>query len=445
MKRHAIKQLQDWQRSSERKPLIVLGARQVGKTFLIMEFGKYCFEQVHAINFELNPEISRVFEQNLDPKRLIKELSFVLGHSIDVQKDLLFLDEIQVSPAALTSLKHFREQLPQLAVCCAGSRLGLHLNDGSFPVGSVDFLKLYPMSFAEYLEARAPAQVVCAYTEALSSGDLPIMAHDPLLNFYREYLIVGGLPEVVSHFIKRSGSLFEACQDARKRQAILITSYLSDIAKHCGRTNAMHIERVWQSVAIQLAAAHDLSTNRFKFKDVVPGIHNYGRLASAIDWLTKAGLVVRVPICERAELPLKAYTKENTFKLFMMDVGLLGAFLSLPPEAILRYDYGTFKGYFSENFVAQELLQSNPNEPFYSWSEGKSEVEFLLQNADGGIPVEVKSGQRVRAQSLRVFNEKYKPQTSIVVSAKPLMERRLSDRREVNLPLYLAAKAWGYV
>ena len=447
MLRQATSQLIKWKASPSRKPLIILGARQVGKTYLVKEFGAEYFPQVHVINFERETEAALIFERNLAPDRILKELSLLSGREIDPQHDLLFFDEIQEAPRALTSLKHFHEQCPNLAICAAGSLLGLHLANSSFPVGFVDWLHLYPMSFQEFINARASAHVQGEFNSALTTHEISGTAHQIFWDIWREYLICGGLPEVVAKYIRNNPGSVESFQEVRSMQLRLINDYLADVAKHSGKVNAMHIERTWKSIPSQIAAAQDLSVGRFKFKDVVPGIHNFGRLAGPIDWLAKAGLIIQIPVCQKAETPISAYTKPNYFKLFMFDVGLLGAMLELPPASLIKYDFGTYKGYVAENFVAQALKARLNRTSIFGWSEGKSEVEFLLQGEKGPIPIEVKSSSRVRAQSLKTFVAKYKPATSIVVSGRPPSTSTHANgvTTTINLPLYLASQVKDYL
>lgn len=442
MLRIATEEMRQWKRSKSRKPLIILGARQVGKTFLVKDFGGSSFPAVHTINFEVETEAATIFERNLSPDRILKELSLLKGRQINAHEDLLFFDEIQAAPRALTSLKHFHDQRPELAICAAGSLLGIHLAQSSFPVGYVDWLYLNPMSFHEFVNARASAQIQDEYNRMLHGQEILVTAHQIFWDLWREYLVCGGLPEVVVKYVENSPGSIESFQFARQLQRKLINDYLADIAKHSGKVNALHIDRIWKSVPSQIAAAQDLSVGRYKFKDVVPGIHNFGRLSGPIDWLAKAGLIIQVPICERAETPISAFTKPNHFKLYMFDVGILGAMLDLPAAALMTYDFGTYKGYVAENYVAQALRSSLQEQSILGWTEGKSEIEFLLQSAHGPVPIEVKSATRIRAQSLKTFIERYRPEKSIVVSGRPFGQAMHSNGKtmNVNLPLYLAER-----
>jgi len=444
MWRKASGDLETWHRSASKKPLIVLGARQVGKTFLVQDYGTRSFRRCHIFNFEAEADLKSVFQKNLDPERILKELSFRRGEAIDILSDLVFFDEIQEAPQALTSLKHFREKVPQLHLIAAGSLLGLHLAEGSFPVGHVDFLHLNPLSFEEFVRAAAPPMVYQTLREALTAGEgPPNLAHDVLWGLWREYLVTGGLPEVVGHFVKDRSAPLVRMQQVRETQKKIITAYLADFTKHCGKTNAMHIERVWQAVPTQLAAAQDLTTGRFKFKDVVPGVHTYSRLVNAIDWLNKAGLVIKVPVCHSAETPIAAFTKENMFKLYLFDVGILGCMLNLPPSSLMQFEFGTYKGYVAENYVAQELRCTAPSSTLYCWQENEAEIEFLQQGPNGAIPIEVKSATRIRSKSLKVFRQKYHPGESIIISGRPYSRRTDESTGQVltNLPLYLTPLA----
>lgn len=423
-----------WKEEEGRKILLLKGVRQVGKTFLLKEFGRLHFPAVHYFNFELQSNLAKIFERDLNPQRILNELSFEIGRSIHIGQDLVIFDEIQEIPKALTSLKYFNEECPELHLCAAGSLIGLHLNPESFPVGKVTFETLRPMSFEEFLIAGNDKALPILQNMTLST-EIPELIHEYLWDQYKRYLIVGGLPEVVAKYNANKKNLFEAFAIVRKKQDDLLNSYYADIAKHAGKVNAMHIERVFRSVPMQLSQTQNDSIARFKFKGVVPGISHYDRLAGAIDWLDAAGMTIKIPIVNTGHLPFIGYTKENFFKLLLFDVGILGNMCGLPPKAILEADYGTYKGYFAENYVAQELLASG-REFLCSWQENRSEIEYLLEIDAKVIPVEVKSGFTVNTASLKVFSEKYKPPYEIILSGRPLNIRP----RKHFYPLYLAGK-----
>ena len=437
MERSYYRKLQEWKANGHKKPLMLRGVRQCGKTYLLKYFGKKEFPHVHYFNCEKEPVLSGVFESNLDPKHLVAQLSFHQNSPIDLANDLIILDEIQAIPRALTSLKYFQEEMPELAIVCAGSLLGVKLNNESYPVGKIQTGHLYPLSFLEFLRAikedlSADLIETCDSNTAISQ-----LQHERLWERLKWYFIVGGLPEVVQVFVNNKEDLFLAFQKVREKQTQLISDYYADIAKHSGKINAMHIDRIWQSIPSQLAKATDGSSTRYQFHGVIEGIDRYSRLASAIDWLDHAGLIFKVPIIETAEQPLSAYTTESRFKLYVFDVGILGALSHLAPKTILDYEYGTYKGYFAENFIAQELLQARCRD-LYAWQDGRSEVEFL-QNVEGEIlPIEVKSGNVTHAKSLQKFVEKYGSKYRTIMSGRPL---KIDTRNGIHhYPLYLASR-----
>jgi predicted AAA+ superfamily ATPase len=440
MKRDLMSQLQSWKANPRRKPLILKGVRQTGKTYLLEQFGRESFSRYHLINFEKQPSAKAIFDGDLEPKHLVDELQFFLKTSIDIKTDLVIFDEIQACPKALTSLKYFCEDLPQLALCSAGSLLGLHLNESSYPSGKVDMLHLHPLKFSEFL-AGMESEALLDYFNNIETSSTPSeTAHKQLWQKLKEYFITGGLPEVVSVFCEKQNSPFEATQAVRIKQNELINAYYADIAKHSGKVNAMHIDRTWHAVPTQLASAENRSTQRFKFKGIIPNLNRYGQLVSVIDWLKAAELILKVSVVETAQQPLLAYTKENIFKLFMFDVGLLGAMSGLDPKTILDYDYGTYKGYFAENFVAQQLIASGAPE-LVSWENDRSEVEFLIQNKGELFPLEVKSGSITRAKSLQKYIEKYQPPKSLILSANNF---NMDFQNKIyHLPLYLAERAFS--
>jgi predicted AAA+ superfamily ATPase len=433
MKRKMMRRLIEWKGEKGRKPLLLKGVRQVGKTHLLKEFGRLHFLQVHYFNFEKQPHLAKIFEPDLDPKRILEELSFAQGRSIQRGKDLLIFDEIQELPKALTSLKYFQEDCPDIHLIGAGSLLGLHLNAGSFPVGKVTFETLRPMTFEEFL--MVDNDKALPYIQDMPDK-IPEIVHDHLCEQLRRYFIVGGLPEVVATYYEYKDDLFEAFTRVRKKQDDLLNFYYADIAKHSGKINAMHIDRVFRSAATQLSQTLDGSVTRFKFKGVVPRISHYDRLAGAIDWLEAAGLVVKVQIVNTGHLPFKGYTKENFFKLLLFDVGILGSMADISPKTILDADYGGYKGFFVENFVAQEFI-GRGIDSLFCWQEQQAEVDFLIEIDGKVIPIEVKSGSVTHAKSLKIFSEKYHPSYSCIFSAQPLDVQ--TEKKTHYYPLYLVA------
>jgi len=431
MKRLIMKDLIAWKSSRHRKPLLLVGVRQVGKTYILREFGANHFPNYHYVNFEKEPLLCKIFEEDLKPKRIIESLSFYLDHTINIKRDLIIFDEIQACPKALTSLKYFQEDLPDLCICGAGSLLGVHLAPISFPVGKVSMLKLHPMSFEEFLMAAQDHKSL----KVLQSLNISEIAHHHLWNQLKCYFVVGGMPEAVETYCENKEHHYEAFSLVREKQETLLAAYFADMAKHSGKINAMHIDRVFRSVPTQLEKQQEGNVGKFKFRGVVPGVSHYQRLAGAIDWLVAAGLVIKINIVNSGLLPFKAHAKENAFKLLLFDIGMLGSMSGLSPKVIMDYDYGSYKGYFAENYVAQELVCLK-NKELFSWSEKTSEVEFLME-VDGEVtPIEVKAGKATRAKSLRVFADKYKPKHQIIMSANPLEVDNL--RGKYYYPLYLA-------
>lgn len=437
MKRVITGKLIEWKNKPNRKPLILKGVRQVGKTFILRNFGETEFKGVHYFNFEKDSNLHKIFLSDLDPQRIIQELGLVTGKKIDSLHDLIIFDEIQECPKALTSLKYFNEELTELAICCAGSLLGVHLGSSSFPVGKVDLLTLFPMNFQEFLLANGEEEIVSVIEKVHLTKTFPLVLHDKLWGLLKQYFIVGGMPEAVSLYQANKEDLSISFKKVREIQTAIYSGYLADMAKHSGNVNAMHLDRVFKSVPEQLSRTQDGSAPKFKFKGILPNISQYTRLANVFDWLDTAGLIHKIPITNQGLPPLKAYIKESAFKLFMFDIGMLGAIADLSPQTILNYDYGTYKGFFAENFILQELLAANKG-PLYTWHEGTAEIEFLLELQGIVVPIEVKSGGTTHAKSLGVFAKKYQPPFTVKVTSNPLSVRE--DTLVQNYPLYLASQ-----
>lgn len=435
MERYILSDLKEWKDKIGRKPLILQGVRQTGKTYVLKEFGETCFQQLHYLNFELNPGLVKLFQGDFQPTRILTDLRFVLGRDIDPAHDLLIFDEIQACPPALTSLKYFAEQLPELAVCCAGSLLGLTLSESSFPVGKVEFMSMYPMSFSEFLLANEETAALGILNQCSLETSLSETVHSHLWEQFKIYLVTGGLPEVVQTYLHHKANPYLAFQAVRQKQNDLIFGYYADIAKHSGKVSAMQIDRLWRAIPSQLAKTQDGSSQRFQFKGIIPGIDRYQRLANVIDWLLAAHLIIKVPCIAHVELPLSAYTEASFFKLYVFDVGILAALSDLSAQSILAYDYGTYKGYYAENFIAQEL-QTRHQVPLYSWQEGHAEIEFLFAKEASIIPIEVKSGWVTRNQSLNKYAEKYHPPYRVTFSGKPLLIDAAHQYH--RYPLYMA-------
>jgi len=437
MRREQYQKLLMWKLSAKRRPLLVQGARQVGKSYLLEQFGKQEFPNFHVFNFEQDRSLARLFESDLYPKRILTDLSIHRGEQIDHQSDLIVFDEIQACPRALTGLKYFNEEFPEIALCCAGSLLGVALSPESFPVGKVEFLDLHPMSFTEFLKALNEELLLDILESSAGLESISLAAHGKLWDRLKDYYVVGGMPQAVLEFVSGTDDKMLAFKSVRSIQQQLVESYYRDFAKHSGKTNSMHIVSVFEDIPRQLSRNFEGSVKRYQFKDVIPKKKSYNELRGPIDWLEKAGMIIRIRICDKAELPLEAFCKRNLFKLVIFDIGLLGCMLDLPVEAVISQDYGITKGYFAENFVAQEFRASGIKN-LYSWSERNSEIEFLRIINQEIVPVEVKAGTRTQAKSLRQYILKYSPRAAIKISGKPLDNKETKTVR--HFPLYMAGK-----
>lgn len=417
MKRRMYEDLIKWKNSNPRLPLILLGARQVGKTYLLNEFGKSEFFKSFVIDFEKDgTKLQDLFSKDLDPEKIISELSLFVHSDINVETDLLVFDEVQSCPRALTALKYLHEALPSLAICCAGSLLGISLTEEAFPVGSVSYLHLYPMTFAEFVLA-AKGEKTLNLLEASFTEELTLIRHEIFWDLLKTYYVVGGMPKAVQVFCSTQANLVQALKTVREVQNNLVLSYMNDINKHSGKLNAMHIARVFENIPRQLSANVDASVKRYRFNGVLPGKRSFVQLEGPIHWLEKSGLILKSHVCNHAEHPLMTFTKDNIFRLYLFDVGILGALLNLDPDVIMNDAYGIKKGYYAENFAACELKASGI-ENIIGWQESNSEIEFLITSGADIVPVEVKAGHRTKAQSLIHYIKRYHPKTAMIFSAR---------------------------
>lgn len=421
-----------WKNAPARKPLVLRGARQTGKSHALMAFGEDNFAACHCLNFQENPELASLFEGALSPEGIIEALEFFLDTSINVQTDLIIFDEIQDCPRALTSVKYFCEKMPELALCCAGSLLGVIHTESSFPVGKVTFLDLYPLSFAEFLRAIDEERSFKFIQNLDQQSQISELIHERLLGFLKEYLIVGGLPEIVDIYRQYRSERRKAFDLARSRQQDLLSAYSQDFAKYANGIRSDRILAVFSSIPAQLAKEN----KKFVSSTVVSG-GRYSNLQSAIDWLEGAGLVIKVPIANTGELPFSAFTQENRFKLYFFDTGLLGALAQLSATALyIEADlFATFKGAFCENFVAQELTQTK-GKVLYSWMSNTAEIEFMLEVDGQVLPIEVKSGKSGKLKSLNVFAQKYSSPYRTRFSARNFEINHEADMH--SYPLYLS-------
>lgn len=425
-KRTVWEQLEAWKKRHQRKPVLVLGARQVGKTWLLKQFGNQAFKQTAYFNFQENPELGEFFSENLDAKRIIQNLSLLLGEEIVAGDTLLIFDEIQECPAAITALKYFAENVPKLHVAAAGSLLGVELaKPGSFPVGKVEFLHVYPLSFAEFLTIAEPG--LHAFLEKRNKGALvPQIFHTRLHTQFKNYMVCGGMPEVAAAFLEDNDFA-----NTTRLQKQILTAYLLDFAKHPEALEVARLGLVWSSIPSQLAKEN----KKFLYQLIKNGAR--GReYEDSIRWLNQAGLINKVNRCVEPRLPLSAYDDLEAFKIYLFDTGLLRCMASLEPSAILNGNelFTEFKGSMAENYILQSLIAGGVENIRYWTSKGDAEIDFLFQFGNEIIPVEVKSGENTKSKSLAVYNQKFNPDIRIRYSLKPL---NYKDGL-LNIPLFLA-------
>lgn len=424
MKRNALEQLLQWKNQMHRKPLIIRGARQTGKTWLMREFGKNAFEETIYINFENEPRFKDLFKQDYNTKRILSTIELFYGKKINPAHTLIIFDEIQAVEGGITSLKYFAEDAPDYAILAAGSLLGilLHQND-SFPVGKVSFLDLHPLSFAEFLMANKKDLLL----EAMQNGQWQLIEtfHVELLHLLRTYLFIGGMPEVVQKWID-TNDYFEA----RNVQHEILRSYQADFSKHAPREQVPRLEMIWNSLPAQLSKEN---------KKFIYGIMREGARAKdfelAIMWLEDCGLIHKSHRVTAPRMPLKAYQDMPVFKLFMLDVGLLGAFTGLDAKTLIDGNaiFTEFKGSLTEQFVMQELTTLKLDYVGYWTNErSTSEVDFVIQQHGDVIPIEVKSGENLHSRSFTHFCQTYQPTTAIKTSVLPYQ----SNNTIQNIPLY---------
>lgn len=439
MERDIMKQLVAWKDSPDRKPLLVTGVRQCGKTYILKEFGNRYFEDTAYFYFEGNKGLASIFDYDLDPVRILRELgSIVRGQEIIPGKTLIIFDEIQACPNAVTSLKYFCENMKEIPIVCAGSLLGISVKrDGiSFPVGKVDRLQMYPMTFAEFLRADG-GQALYEGAMRLDLGrELPELYSIPLEKSLKYYYIVGGMPEVVKKWVDTHN--FE---EVSRLQDTILEDYNSDFAKYAPKTDIPKLGWIWNSVPKQLAK----DNNKFVFSHVKEGKRS-NELEDALEWLTDAGLVYRLEMVSNPELPLSFYADATFFKVYMSDIGLLRRKSGLSHKTILEEPeiYKNFKGALTENYVLNELLAQGKR-PYFWRSGNTAELDFLFEDKDRVIPVEAKAAISTRAKSYLQFCKKYKPTLGFRFSMKNVGDNMTEETHTYSLPLYLLWKMDWYL
>jgi uncharacterized protein len=430
MQRELFNYLLKWKNSAGRKPLILRGARQVGKTWLIKEFGAKAYEQTAYINFESSKSLKNLFTADFDIQRIILALQIETGVQINNENTLIVFDEIQECEGAIASLKYFYEKAPGYHIVAAGSLLGVALHpDTSFPVGKVDWLDLYPLNFGEFLLAMDKKQLY----DLLKDSDWPLITafKEKYIEMLRQYYFIGGMPEVVDNFVRNSNF-----KETRKIQQNILNAYEQDFSKHAPHEIIPRIRMVWQSIVPQLAKEN---------KKYIFGMLKSGARAKdfemAMLWLIDAGLLYKVNRASKPAIPLMAYKDESAFKLYMLDVGLLCAMSSIDAKTLINGNaiFQEFKGAVTEQYVIQQL-KANLNLPVYYWSAEKSiaEIDFMIQFNDTVIPIEVKAEENVQAKSLKSFKHKFNPSVSIRTS---MSDYRIDDWL-TNIPLYAIGFNW---
>lgn len=428
MERSFYSKLLQWKQSSLRKPLVLRGARQVGKTYILTDFAKREYEDHIYVNFDEDPHFSSLFTENLDPERIIKELGIYFKKTIKPHSTLIIFDEIQECPEALMSLKYFCEKKNDYHVATAGSLLGVKLTKG-FPVGKVNFLDLAPLCFFEFLQAVGEVELKIMLETLEQPKALSEIFHTKLTSLLKYYFIVGGMPEAVVTYLKTDN-----LEKVRVVQKEILDAYILDFAKHAPKEDVMKIMAVWNSIPNQLAKENK--------KFVFSAIRKSARareFETSIEWLKSAGLILKANHISTPKLPLDAYSDKQVFKVFLLDIGLLGAMSKLDPRIILQRDqlFQEFKGAMTENFVALELQGKYFDELYYWTSEGIAEVDFIISTEQCIFPLEVKSGFSKKKKSLLVYDQKFSKEDNISQTLSRASLRNFAfDGKIINYPLY---------
>ena len=424
MQRFILKKLIEWKESKYRKPLILKGARQVGKTYILKQFGKENYEGVAYFNFDHDEDLYNLFQNTKDPKRILEQLAFIYGKAIIPGKTLIIFDEIQECPNALNSLKYFYEEANEYHIACAGSLLGIRLSHTSFPVGKVDFFNMYPMTFSEFLIADN-AQKLVDYMNSLEKIEkIPDIFFNQLEEKLKAYFIIGGMPEAVSAWVNEKDM-----ELVNKIQNNILSAYESDFSKHTQDREANKISLIWNSVPSQLAKEN----KKFLYQVVKEGARAR-EYENALNWLNDANLIYKTYNVTKADFPLKAYNDLSAFKIYMNDVGLLRKMSNLDSKIVVEGDklFEEFKGAFTENYVLNMLsstLNSVPN--YYTFD--RNEIDFIIQYKNNIVPIEVKANKSTNNTSLTKYNEKFNNELSVRFSMNNLSK----DGKILNIPLFL--------
>lgn len=409
MYRYIKEKLIKWKNDNDRKPLILRGARQVGKTYIIKEFGNENYESVAYFNFDHDNQLQNLFINTKDPKRILEQLSFVHGKAIIPEKTLIVFDEIHECPDALNSLKYFCEEANEYHIISAGSLLGIRLSHTSFPVGKVDFLDMHPMTFSEFLVADDNQSLVDYMSSINKIENIPDIIFDKLNEKLKAYFIIGGMPEVVDSWVNNKDM-----EKVDKIQENILKSYESDFSKYTSNIESNRISIIWNSIPSQIAK----DNKKFLYQVAKEGARAR-EYESAVNWLKDADVVNKIYNVTKSGFPLIAYNDLSSFKLFLNDVGLLRKKTNLDSKIIIEGNklFQEFKGALTENYVLQALLSLNIN-PYYYTFDNRYEIDFIIQHKNEIIPIEVKSSENVNNTSLKIYNQVYNPKTRIRFSTK---------------------------
>jgi len=434
VERFLYNQLLTWKSQEKRKPLLLQGARQTGKTYLLKEFARKEYPGCAYFNFEQTPDLATLFDSTLETDTIIESLGAYIGRKIHPASTLIFFDEIQACPRAITSLKYFCEEAPAYHIVSAGSLLGVSIGKStSFPVGKVSFLTLYPMNFFEFLSALGENMLLHLLKEKKFSETLQEVVHEKLTRLFKFYLYTGGMPEVVQSYIDNKD-----IEQVRKIQKEILDAYDRDFSKYSTAGEAIRISDIWRSIPVQLAREN----KKFKYSDVMKG-GRASRFETAVEWLRKSGLIYIAYNIKIPKLPLSGYTDRSKFKIYLLDPGLLGALLEVPSQVIIQGDklFSEYNGAFIENYAAGELIGPMGSGNLFYWaSDSEAEVDFILSMAGDIFPLEIKSGISGKAKSLKVYSEKYHPKKIFRASPRNFKE----DGELINIPLYALSSIVSY-
>ncbi len=424
MKRFILEELIKWKNSKYRKPLILKGARQIGKTYILKQFGKENYEDIAYFNFDHDEDLQNLFESSKNPQRILEQLTFIYKKEIKPEKTLIIFDEIQECPNALNSLKYFQEEANEYHIVCAGSLLGIRLSHTSFPVGKVEFLNMYPMTFSEFLIADNCENLVEYMKSIKSIEKIPDIFFNQLEEKLKAYFIIGGMPEAVQVWVNEKN-----IELVERVQRNILKAYESDFSKHTQNNEANKISLIWNSIPSQLAKEN----KKFLYQTIKEGARAR-EYEGALNWLNDANLIYKVYNVTKTDLPLIAYNDLSAFKIYMNDVGLLRNMANLDSRIVIEGDrlFEEFKGAFTENYVLNMLTTKFDKVPNY-FAFDRHEIDYIIQYQNKIIPIEVKANKSINNVSLTRYNEKYKNDLSIRFSMRNLSK----DGNIINIPLFM--------